>query len=105
MTAPGCLAVVTSRDQLTSLVAREGAYPITLDPLSPGQAVEVLARHLGPDRVASAPEDAAGVVRVCAGLPLALALVAARAAGHPGVPLAELAAEVRARRPRRVRRR
>src|SRR5262249_20237277 len=29
--APGCLVVVTSRNQLTSLIANDGAHPITLD--------------------------------------------------------------------------
>jgi transcriptional regulator with XRE-family HTH domain len=32
--APGCLVVVTSRDQLTSLVATEGAHPLSLDLLN-----------------------------------------------------------------------
>jgi DNA-binding SARP family transcriptional activator len=82
--APGCLAVVTSRDQLTSLVAREGAYPITLDSLSPAESIDVLSRHLGPDRVAEEPDAVAAVVRVCGGLPLALGVVAAWAAEHPG---------------------
>ena len=31
---PGCLVLVTSRSQLTGLVATEGAYPLTLDLLT-----------------------------------------------------------------------
>ena len=31
--SPGCLVIVTSRSQLTSLVAAEGAFPLTLDVL------------------------------------------------------------------------
>jgi AAA ATPase domain len=36
--SPGCLVIVTSRHQLTSLVAVEGAFPLTLDVLADGEA-------------------------------------------------------------------
>ncbi|HKS99275.1 MAG TPA: AfsR/SARP family transcriptional regulator, partial [Rugosimonospora sp.] len=49
--APGCLAVVTSRNQLTSLVAVEGAQPLAVDLLSPAEARDLLARRLGEPRV------------------------------------------------------
>jgi hypothetical protein len=32
--APTCLVLVTSRNQLTSLIATEGAHPVTLDLLT-----------------------------------------------------------------------
>ena len=35
--SPGCLVIVTSRSQLTSLVAAEGAFPLTLDVLTGGE--------------------------------------------------------------------
>src|SRR5262249_57161264 len=41
--APGCLVVVTSRNQLTSLVAAHGAHPVTLDPLTGDEARHLLA--------------------------------------------------------------
>ena len=44
---PGCLVVVTSRNQLTGLVAAEGAHPLTLDLLTAAEARELLARRLG----------------------------------------------------------
>ena len=47
----------------------------------------MLARHLGPDRVAAEPEAVAELLGCCAGLPLALSIVAARAAQHPELPL------------------
>ncbi|MEU0563421.1 AfsR/SARP family transcriptional regulator, partial [Dactylosporangium sp. NPDC006015] len=52
---PGCLAVVTSRDALTSLVALEGALPVAVDLLSAGEAGDLLVRRLGAARVAAEP--------------------------------------------------
>ena len=54
--SPGCLAIVTSRNQLTGLVAAEGAYPLTLDLLTAAEARDLLARRLGAGRVASEPD-------------------------------------------------
>jgi DNA-binding SARP family transcriptional activator len=43
--SPGCLVVVTSRNQLTSLAAAEGAYLLTLDP--PARAGQLLGPRPG----------------------------------------------------------
>ncbi|BCB90784.1 hypothetical protein Psuf_080970 [Phytohabitans suffuscus] len=80
--APGSVAVVTSRHQLPGLVA-EGARPVTLDVLSAGESRELLAGRLGADRVGAAPRATGRIVEICAGLPLALAMVAARATTSP----------------------
>ncbi|MGK5440281.1 AfsR/SARP family transcriptional regulator [Micromonospora sp. URMC 105] len=93
--SPGSLVVVTSRDRLTGLVVSEGAYPVTLDLLSAQESREVLAARLGAARAGAEPAAVDDLVRRCAGLPLALAIVAARAAGRPDLPLAGLAAELR----------
>ncbi len=93
--APGCAVVVTSRDQLTGLVASEGAHPLVLDLLPVGAARELLARRLGPDRVAAESEAVAEIVELCARLPLALAITAARAAADPRLSLTKLADELR----------
>jgi DNA-binding SARP family transcriptional activator/tetratricopeptide (TPR) repeat protein len=87
--SPGCLVVVTSRYELPGLVA-QGARPIVLELLSTGVARELLARRLGADRVAAEPAAVNDIVASCAGLPLALTVVAARAAARPGFPLAVL---------------
>jgi DNA-binding SARP family transcriptional activator/tetratricopeptide (TPR) repeat protein len=87
--SPGCLVVVTSRYELPGLVA-EGAQPIILDLLSVAEARELLARRLGPDRVSAEPAAVDDIIASCAGLPLALTVVAARAASRPGFPLAVL---------------
>lgn len=47
------LVLVTSRSQLTSLVAAEGAHPMILELLTPDEARELLERRLGPGRVAA----------------------------------------------------
>jgi DNA-binding SARP family transcriptional activator len=88
--SPGCLVVVTSRYELPGLVA-DGARPIVLDLLTAVECRELLARRLGPDRVAADPAAADDIIASCAGLPLALTVVAARAASRPGFPLAVLA--------------
>jgi DNA-binding SARP family transcriptional activator len=97
--APGCLAVVTSRNQLSGLVA-EGAHPLTLDLLDAADARELLAHRLGARRVAAEPHAVDEIITLCARLPLALAIVAARAATHPGFDLAALAGELREARGR-----
>jgi DNA-binding SARP family transcriptional activator/tetratricopeptide (TPR) repeat protein len=96
--APGCVVVVTSRNQLSSLVAVEGAHPIVLDLLTPAEARDFLAARLGPDRVAAERRAVEEIIGLCARLPLALAVVAARAATHPEFRLAALADELRAAR-------
>jgi DNA-binding SARP family transcriptional activator len=91
---PGCLVLVTSRNQLTSLVAVEGAHPVTLDVLSRQDAHELLERRLGAERVMTEPEAVTELIGLCARLPLALAIASARAAMDPGLRLATLAAEL-----------
>lgn len=92
---PGCTVVVTSRDQPAGLVMAYGARPLTLDVLPPDEARRLLIQRLGPDRIAADPAATEVIVRRCAGLPLALAIVAARAAIHPSHPLSALAGELR----------
>jgi tetratricopeptide (TPR) repeat protein len=91
---PGCLAVVTSRHRMTGLVAAEGAYPLTLDLLDGDEGRNLLRQHLGTARTESEPAAVDAIVAACAGLPIALAIVAARAAAHPSFPLAALATEL-----------
>jgi DNA-binding SARP family transcriptional activator/tetratricopeptide (TPR) repeat protein len=93
--APGCLVLVTSRNQLTGLVAGEGAHLVCLDVLNEAEAQEMLAQRLGRSRVAGEPATVTELIRLCARLPLALSIAAARAAARPGLPLATVAAELR----------
>ena len=93
--SPGCLVLVTSRSQLTGLAAAEGAMPLALDLVTGDEAHELLAARLGGDRLAAEPAAAQELIGLCARLPLALAIAAARAATQPALPLAALAAELR----------
>ncbi|MGW4873894.1 BTAD domain-containing putative transcriptional regulator [Streptomyces chartreusis] len=92
----GCLVLVTSRNQLHGLVAGEAAHSVTLDLLSQADALEFLSRRLGTDRVARESRAAAEIVARCGRLPLALAVVSARAAVNPAFSLSCIAAELRA---------
>jgi DNA-binding SARP family transcriptional activator/tetratricopeptide (TPR) repeat protein len=91
----GCLTVVTSRSRLPGLMAGHGARPVGLQPLSDGEAADLLARSIGAERVVDNPAAAHELIEWCARLPLAISIAAARAAIRPSVPLAVLAAELR----------
>ncbi|HZN75286.1 MAG TPA: tetratricopeptide repeat protein [Micromonosporaceae bacterium] len=92
--APGCLVVVTSRNQMPSLVAVEGAHSLTLDLLTDAEARQLLIRRVGRAAVSEDPDAVDEVIRYCAGLPLALVITAARAMSLPGVSFATLAQEL-----------
>ena len=91
---PGCLVIVTSRNQLTGLIATDGAHPIDLDVLSLAESRELLASRLGHARLAADPQATEEIILRCAQLPLALVIAAARASTYPRFPLSSLAAEL-----------
>jgi tetratricopeptide (TPR) repeat protein len=91
---PGCLVLVTSRGQLTGLIAAASAHPLTLDLLTGDEARLLLSRRLGTDRVDAEPAAVTEIIARCARLPLALGLTAARAAVRPAVALRLLANEL-----------
>jgi DNA-binding SARP family transcriptional activator/tetratricopeptide (TPR) repeat protein len=76
-------AVVTSRNRLSDLVARSGANRWTLDRLPTADAVDLLARIAGPDRVAADAAASAELVGLCGWLPLAVCIAAAHLADNP----------------------
>jgi tetratricopeptide (TPR) repeat protein/transcriptional regulator with XRE-family HTH domain len=88
-----CTVLVTSRDALAGLVARDGARRVDLDLLSPTDANMLLTTLIG-DRAAADPDVTDALAAACARLPLALRVAAELAATRPGTPLAELAAEL-----------
>ena len=93
---PGCLVLVTSRNQLTGLAA-EGAHVLQLDPFTMEEARDLLKRRLGSARIQAEPQAAEELIGLCARLPLALSVGAAYAAAHPDFPLATIASEFRSR--------
>jgi DNA-binding SARP family transcriptional activator len=92
--SPTCLVLVTSRNNLTGLTL-EGARPLIVDLLTADEARQLLAARLGKARVAAEPDATAEIITSCARLPLALSIMAARAAAHPMFPLATFAEELR----------
>jgi DNA-binding SARP family transcriptional activator/tetratricopeptide (TPR) repeat protein len=91
--SPTCLALVTSRARMPGLAATEGAQLVPLDVLTGTEARELLAGRLG-ERASAEEHAARQLAESCSRLPLALSIVAARAAARPFLPLAELAREL-----------
>jgi len=83
-----CHTIVTSRRYLATL---DGAHLMCLDVPDAGAAHKMLGRILSSDRLAAEPAAAHDIVELCARLPLALRIVAARLAGRPQLSLARLA--------------
>jgi DNA-binding SARP family transcriptional activator/tetratricopeptide (TPR) repeat protein len=90
--SPTCAVLITSRNELTGLVAAEAARLLVLDVLSEPEARQLLASRLGAGLAAEA-DAVSEVISLCGRLPLALAIAAARAT-RPARPLASLAAEL-----------
>jgi DNA-binding SARP family transcriptional activator/tetratricopeptide (TPR) repeat protein len=84
-----CLVLVSSRDRLDDLVAREGARLYALDVLGQIDAGDLLSRMAGDHRIE--PATANRIAALCDRLPLALRIAAARLATHPHHTPAELA--------------
>jgi tetratricopeptide (TPR) repeat protein len=93
---PSCVALVTSRDGLAGLIARDGAVPVRLDLLPHDDAVALLTGLIG-ERAAADPEAVARLAACCCRLPLALRVTAELATGRAGLPLAVLAGELEQR--------
>jgi DNA-binding SARP family transcriptional activator/tetratricopeptide (TPR) repeat protein len=94
---PACTVLVTSRRRLAGLVTAHGARMLELDVLTGSEARDLLARHLGENRLAAEPHAVTDLLSYCAGLPLAISIVAAQAASRPDFPLSALADELRDR--------
>lgn len=91
---PGCVTVVTSRNDLVGLASAEGANRLALGPLPPAESRDLLTRRLGPVRVDAEPDAVRDILDRCGGLPLALAVVAARMAAHQDFTASAVAAEL-----------
>ncbi|ANZ41256.1 hypothetical protein BBK82_40095 [Lentzea guizhouensis] len=90
----GCMTVVTSRDRMAGLVAREGAHRLELGVLTPEEAPAVVISVLGPERVLREEDAVEELVRLCGYLPLALRITAANLADRPHQTIEEHVAEL-----------
>ncbi|MEU1244170.1 BTAD domain-containing putative transcriptional regulator [Micromonospora parva] len=80
---PGCLVLVTSRDRLGGLIARDGAQQLALKVLDAGDACQLLSQVIGVDRGHAERRAVGELAEVCAYLPLALRIAAANINGRP----------------------
>ena len=90
---PDCVLVVTSRDPLSGLIARDGARRVDLDLLPLADAVALLRALIG-ERVDADPAAAAALADQCSRLPLALRVAAELAVARPADSLADLTGEL-----------
>ncbi|HEV2779467.1 MAG TPA: tetratricopeptide repeat protein [Actinophytocola sp.] len=93
-----CAVLVTSRQQLTGLVHRDGAHRIMLPRLARDDSVTLLRRRIGDARAAQDPRAVDDLVSLCDGLPLGIRIAAEHVAGRPDVPLHDLVVQLRRQR-------
>ncbi|WP_090099381.1 AfsR/SARP family transcriptional regulator [Lentzea jiangxiensis] len=92
--APGCLVVITTRRELTSLVASTGAHSVRIGLLDMDEAVALMTHRLGRQRVQREPSAVRAIAGACARLPLALAVASARIASNPEFRLSDIASQL-----------
>jgi DNA-binding SARP family transcriptional activator/tetratricopeptide (TPR) repeat protein/DNA-binding XRE family transcriptional regulator len=90
--APGSAAIVTARDRMTGLVARDGAGAVVVRPLPEADAAALLVTSMGERGGGEPAEVVAELAGLCAHLPLALRIAAANLAARPGYRLADYVA-------------
>ncbi|WP_206321957.1 tetratricopeptide repeat protein [Streptomyces sp. HNM0575] len=86
--------VVTTRWRLGGL-ARDGAEFLPVTPLPKQAGRELLTSTVGKRRTSAEAEAVAGLVRLCAGLPLALSIVGARLVMRPQWSIARVERELK----------
>jgi tetratricopeptide (TPR) repeat protein len=89
-----CLVLVTSRDSLAGLVIGEGARRVTLHPLTPQEAVDLVGETIGQRRAEAEPQAVRELARLCDRLPLALRIAGGHIAARHYLGVAELVAEM-----------
>lgn len=91
--APCCVTLVTSRDALAGLIARDGVIRVNVDLLPLADAIALL-QILAGGRAETDSASAAAIAAHCSRLPLALRVAAELAAARTGTPLADLVGEL-----------
>jgi tetratricopeptide (TPR) repeat protein len=82
----GCAVLVTSRAR----VHLPGATPLTLEQMNPREAIALLAKLAGRNRIYSDVDSAATLARQCGFLPLALRIAGAKLAARASWTVADL---------------
>lgn len=86
---PACV-LVTSRRRQRGLAARDGAYRVTLGPVSTAEATDLLANLAGAGRLAGPADEIAELAELCGRLPLALRIAAVTLAAEPALTPGDL---------------
>ncbi|MFD9734004.1 BTAD domain-containing putative transcriptional regulator [Umezawaea sp. NPDC059074] len=92
--SPTCFTVITSRNRLEGLVVTDDASLLALDVLDDAESLALLGRRIGTAALTAEPQAVERIVALCGGLPLALAIVAARVVANPRSSLATIADEL-----------
>jgi DNA-binding SARP family transcriptional activator/Flp pilus assembly protein TadD len=96
--APGCMVLVTSRRRLVGL---DPTHILSLDTLPAADAVALFRRSVGDSRLAGQPPQLlAELAELCARLPLAIRIAAARLRFHPTWNLDHLVRRLRVQQDR-----
>ncbi|MDQ7808692.1 tetratricopeptide repeat protein [Amycolatopsis sp. A133] len=88
------LVIVTSRRKLPGLIIENSAVSMTVNVLSADESIDLIAERIGRDRVEKEPASAQRLAEWCAGLPLALCIMAARLSLRAQYELSALVAEL-----------
>ncbi|MEV6526502.1 BTAD domain-containing putative transcriptional regulator [Longispora sp. NPDC051575] len=91
----GSLALITSRNRLGGLVARDGARRVDVGVLSAAEARALLVPIVGAGRIGLDPDAAADLAELCGYLPLALRIAAAALSDDPQLTTAALCDRLR----------
>jgi tetratricopeptide (TPR) repeat protein len=92
--AGSCAVIITSRQQLTGLVHRDGAHRLTLPRLPSEDATALLRHRIGESRTAHDPQSVQNLASLCDGLPLGLRMAAEHVAARPDVPVRDLVSQL-----------
>jgi len=88
----GSAAIVTARDRMTGLIARDGAVAVVVRPLPDAEATALLVASMGERGDGESPAVVAELAGLCAHLPLALRIAAANLAARPSYRLTDYVA-------------
>ncbi|MFE3644450.1 BTAD domain-containing putative transcriptional regulator [Streptomyces sp. NPDC059169] len=95
--AVGCAVLTTGRTRPAGLPA---TVQVDLDVFQPAEALDLLARTIGTERLAAERDAALDLLVACGYLPLAVRIVAARLAARPGWTVATLSRRLQVERRR-----